>query len=163
MKQVYGKPDYYITENGEVFSNVIMPNSTKRRGFKKLSIWITNGYLAVSLSKNGNRSGYYIHNLLLETFKSPRPYGKECRHLDGNRLNNLLNNLQWGTHQENQIDRLSHGTDNRAEHHPRSLYSNNLVLYVRKLCKFYMQKDVAQFLAIPKSTVRWLVRDRKIG
>jgi phosphoglycolate phosphatase-like HAD superfamily hydrolase len=36
-----------------------------------------------------------------------------CRHLDGVRTNNHLWNLAWGTYEENEADKIRHGT--RAE------------------------------------------------
>jgi hypothetical protein len=33
-----------------------------------------------------------------------------CRHLDGNPINNRLENLRWGTHKENKADAIKHGT-----------------------------------------------------
>ena len=52
----------------------------------------------------------YIHQLVLEGFVGKRENGLETRHLDGNPANNQLSNLVWGTRQENQFDRLRHGT-----------------------------------------------------
>jgi hypothetical protein len=34
----------------------------------------------------------------------------QCRHLDGNRSNNRLDNLAWGTPLENGADKARHGT-----------------------------------------------------
>jgi hypothetical protein len=47
--------------------------------------------------------------LVLEAFIGPRPAGMECRHLDDNRWNSLLCNLQWGTHAENARDMTRNG------------------------------------------------------
>jgi hypothetical protein len=37
----------------------------------------------------------------------------ECRHLDGNSLNNTLENLRWGTKAENETDKFLHGNRRR--------------------------------------------------
>lgn len=50
------------------------------------------------------------HSLVLAAFRSPRPPGAECRHLDGDPGNNRLENLAWGTGVENYRDRVAHGT-----------------------------------------------------
>jgi len=52
-----------------------------------------------------------VHALILDAFAGPRPAGKVCRHLDGNRANNAIENLAWGTPQENNDDKVRHGTD----------------------------------------------------
>ena len=52
----------------------------------------------------------YVHQLVLEAFVSPRPEGcVDVRHLDGNRKNNKVENLKWGTHAENMRDMSRHG------------------------------------------------------
>lgn len=156
MKRIYEISNYYINKKGDVFSDVIMPNSKKRWNFKKMSQWKRNGYLCVSLDSRN----YYVHNLLLKAFIKKRPKGYQCRHMDGNKLNNNLSNLVWGTAKENQADRLKHGTDNRGSHHPQSKYSDLFVRSVKLLCKTKQQKDVAKLLNMPKSTVSYLVVKR---
>lgn len=53
--------------------------------------------------------------MLLRTFVSEPEPGQECRHLNGNRLDNRLENLRWGTVKENAQDRQRHGTQARGE------------------------------------------------
>lgn len=55
----------------------------------------SDGHLEVSLHKDGASKTFKVHRLVLETFVGPCPPGMECRHLDGNPLNNKLNNLCW--------------------------------------------------------------------
>ena len=68
------------------------------------------GYLRVHLSKNNKSINRSIHQLVLEAFVGPKPDGLQGRHLNGNRLDNQLINLQWGTPSENQKDSIRHGT-----------------------------------------------------
>src|SRR5580765_1006210 len=51
-----------------------------------------------------------IAHLVLEAFVGLRPLGMVCRHLDGDRNNNNLSNLAWGTPSENVRDSVLHGT-----------------------------------------------------
>ncbi|WP_423203306.1 HNH endonuclease signature motif containing protein [Mycobacterium intracellulare] len=69
-----------------------------------------NGYLVVSVYAGQRARQRYVHHLVLETFVGPRPPGQECRHLNGDRTDNRLCNLRWGTHSENQFDQVAHGT-----------------------------------------------------
>ena len=70
------------------------------------------GYPVVSIRRVGRKhsSVFRVHGLVLSAFVGPRPDGMECRHLDGNRQNNLLRNLRWGTRLENKKDSIRHGT-----------------------------------------------------
>ncbi|MBR6538078.1 MAG: HNH endonuclease [Lachnospiraceae bacterium] len=60
-----------------------------------------NGYLIISLSKDGMRKKRYIHRLVAEAFIN-KPKGKKyVNHIDYNRKNNNVNNLEWCTQAEN--------------------------------------------------------------
>lgn len=72
------------------------------------------GYQAVTMYRNGGQATCKVHNLVAETFIGPRPSGLEVRHLDGNPLNNAVSNLAYGTHSENTLDSVRHGTHPEA-------------------------------------------------
>lgn len=57
----------------------------------------------IELSKNNIRKSFKIHRLVAQTF-IPNPDNKpQVNHIDGNPLNNNVNNLEWCTNQENII------------------------------------------------------------
>lgn len=59
------------------------------------------GYLCVCIYKNGIGKKYLIHRLVAETF-IPNPENKtQVNHLDGNKENNCIDNLEWVTQKEN--------------------------------------------------------------
>jgi hypothetical protein len=64
------------------------------------------GYLHVRVGKRTR----LISHLVLEAFVGPRPVEQEACHGDGDRQNNALTNLRWGTHVDNCADRVAHGT-----------------------------------------------------
>lgn len=61
------------------------------------------GYWRVELWANGRGRKFLLHRLLAEAF-IPNPEGKpQVNHIDGNKPNNSLSNLEWVTQSENQI------------------------------------------------------------
>ncbi len=72
------------------------------------------GYQRVDLCWDGTTTRKRIHQLVLENFVGPRGEKMEGRHLDGNKQNNRIDNLKWGTKSENQQDRVVHGTTSRG-------------------------------------------------
>lgn len=59
------------------------------------------GYLRTSLTKDGKRKYVNVHRLVANAFL-PRIDGKTCvNHIDGNKANNRLDNLEWCTYSEN--------------------------------------------------------------
>lgn len=84
---------YTIREDGIVtsrFGRAIKPQVSK------------NGYIRVELWENGKGRKHLVHRLLAETF-IPNPDGKpQVNHIDGDKTNNALSNLEWATQSENQ-------------------------------------------------------------
>lgn len=62
------------------------------------------GYLHVVLCKNNKRKTFYIHLLVLRYFGPKKPSPRhEANHIDGDKTNNGIDNLEWVTHSENKI------------------------------------------------------------
>lgn len=74
------------------------------------------GYRMVDLFSGaaGTRQKRKVHILVAATFLGPRPADLEVRHLDGNRLNNAVENLRYGSRSENMMDAVKHGTHSEA-------------------------------------------------
>lgn len=59
------------------------------------------GYLHVTLCKNGKQRTVGLHRVIAETFV-PNPNNKPAvNHIDGDKTNNCVDNLEWNTAQEN--------------------------------------------------------------
>ena len=59
------------------------------------------GYIQVKLRRNGKRFNRYVHRLVWEVFKGPIPDGYEINHIDHDKSNNSLKNLELVTHSVN--------------------------------------------------------------
>ena len=94
-----------------------------------------NNYLAIRLYKDGKQKRLLIHRLVLLTFVGECQQGHECRHLDGNRQNNNLNNLRWGTHAENVNDCHSHGRYKSfpGSKNPMSILTEQQVIIIKQI------------------------------
>jgi hypothetical protein len=105
FRAILGYPEYLISDQGVVAS-------AKKNNFKFLKLFRNYaGYEITKLSGlDGREHIFFVHVLVLETFFSPRPEGLQCRHLNGNKRDNRLVNLDWGTPMENYDDRVRHGT-----------------------------------------------------
>ena len=106
MRECPSWPGYFANSAGHIFS---MRGPWKR---ELRQLWPASnggGYLVVKLKIKGIWKKVRVHHMVLDAFVGPRPQGKECRHLDGNKLNNRAENLRWGTSAENMKDRDEHG------------------------------------------------------
>jgi len=84
---------YTIREGGVV---------TSRFGREIKAQKSSSGYLRVELWQNGIGKKYLVHRLLAQAF-IPNPDEKpQVNHIDGDKRNNALSNLEWVTQSENQ-------------------------------------------------------------
>jgi hypothetical protein len=96
-------PFLWLSEDGEVVS-------LYRKKAIRMKPAMSGDYPAVSVAGEGNRTTH-VHRLMAETWLGPAPFeGAIVRHLDGDRCNNRLSNLAWGTYAENSDDQRRHGT-----------------------------------------------------
>lgn len=84
---------YEITKDGKVINKITR---------KQKSTFIGNGgYERVSLWIDGKQYKESIHRLVAQVF-IPNPDNKpQVNHIDGNKLNNNVSNLEWCTREEN--------------------------------------------------------------
>lgn len=67
----------------------------------------SSGYLTVNLSKDGKALNKTVHRLVAKAF-IPNPEGlPEIDHIDGDKTNNMVENLQWISHVENNRKRTT--------------------------------------------------------
>ena len=98
MEIIKGFEDYEIKFDGTItrLADGFKPTLTKGAG----------GYLQVKLVKNGKQYSRRIHNLLGQHFIA-NPHNKRMvDHIDGDTLNNNLQNLRWATHVQNGCNQV---------------------------------------------------------
>ena len=67
------------------------------------------GYFRYTLCVKGKTKSFYAHRLVAQAF-IPNPNNKpQVNHIDGNKQNNYVDNLEWCTIQENNLHALRNG------------------------------------------------------
>lgn len=108
---------YTIDDSGNIYSNNIKMHPYK----------INSGYLAIKLRNKGIVKSYLIHRLVAEYFLNGSGI---VDHIDGNRLNNKVNNLRYCTQKEN-LDFKGHDF-NSGNNHCKSVFTLEQVKYIRE-------------------------------
>ena len=76
------------------------------------------GYRYVSLRKNGTTKVSLVHRLVAEAFIKNPAGRRTVNHIDGDKQNNAVGNLEWATDSEQQWHALSTGlSSNSGERH----------------------------------------------
>lgn len=106
---------YEVSDHGRVRSldrviHFVDGRTQTHRGRELVGGIASNGYRMIQLRKEKCGKSYTVHNLVLTAFEGPRPEGYVGCHYDGNKLNNRLDNLRWGTVSDNMYDSVRQGT-----------------------------------------------------
>ena len=76
-----------------------------------------NGYVVVYLCKDNKKYAKKVHRLVAETFISKIEGKNQVNHIDGNKRNNNVDNLEWCTQSEN----IKHAYKNNLYEKQRSI------------------------------------------
>jgi len=148
VKPILGFPEYNISRDGFVYS------THRSRKLLKFS-HDRHGYRRVTLRKHNRSHVRFVHCLVLEAYVGARPYGMECRHLNGCNYDNRIENLCWGTKQDNYKDRLRHGTGTGGSKNGRAKLTDaevRMIIYIHRTGLF-SRKEIAGRYGVSTVTV----------
>jgi hypothetical protein len=104
-------PGYEVSDRGRVRSNRgrdgewrVLKDGEHSKGYRTVVL----SYAYDGVQKR--QTSRLVHRLVLEAFVGLRPPGMQARHLDGDRANNKLSNLCWGTQEEAEQDKVRNDT-----------------------------------------------------
>ena len=110
FKFIENYPNYVISKKGDVVALSYIGAVGQKRKTKVLK-QITNadGYKVVTLLNNEGKKAFRVHRLVAQAF-IPNPENKETvNHIDGEKTNNNVENLEWSTRGEQMIHAYSTG------------------------------------------------------
>ncbi len=124
------KSNYVVSSHGRIKNSLTNKILSPRNH--------SSGYKQISLYDNGNEYRFYVHRLVLMTFN----YFEGCEnfqvnHIDGNKTNNFLYNLEWCTNSENQLHAHKIGLKRYlyGDSKGRANFSNDEIIQICELMK----------------------------
>lgn len=125
-KAIKNHPRYEISKDGII-------RNAKTKAIKSQYIGST-GYYMVSFSYDGKTKPQRVHRLLAMTYLD-NDGSRDCvNHIDGDKLNNSLSNLEWCTHAENMKHAFSTGlANNTGENNGQSKLTEGQVVEIKRL------------------------------
>lgn len=100
LKTIVDFPNYKVDSEGRVYNN----QGNELRQTKNRS-----GYLVVKLCRDGFEKQCSVHRLVASAFYDNPDQSLEVNHIDGNKENNHIGNLEWVTRSENLKHAYNHG------------------------------------------------------
>ena len=143
-----------------VFDNYLVSNTGKIKHIhsgKELKLSVTNGYFSVSLSQNGKKATFRVHRLVALTWIPNLENKKTINHIDGNKCNNNVGNLEWNSSKENH----DHARKNRLIKDNKPIRA--LILDTMESLDFYSISEASRYFGFNKSYIhRAMKRPSKI-
>lgn len=104
--------NYQVSNYGRIKSFIIYGKYKNIRILKAHKNY--KGYFLVSLTKNKQKKLKLIHRLVAQEFIGNKFNKPQINHIDGNKQNNMINNLEWCNNSENQIHAIKNGLKNMS-------------------------------------------------
>lgn len=140
-KEIQGSKGYLISECGKVFNKngLLMSTVVHVCGYEKLGIRML----------DGSRKWYVVHRLVAAAF-IPNPENKpHINHIDGNKQNNHITNLEWCTPKENMYHATYVLGRGLGENNPGSKVNSSQVHAICKLlADGHTRKEVAEAIGV---------------
>ena len=113
-------------------------------------------YKKINLYRDGKYKSFLVHRLIATAFL-PNPDNKrEVNHIDGDKHNNSINNLEWATPSENVNHALKTGLRVPTRAHKKLTEKD--ASFIRELCAAGMyQRTVARLMGISQRNVSKIV------
>ncbi len=153
-KPVLEYPNYLVRPDGTVIrksTRRIIAGTVSRRG-----------YVRVKLHNDSGDRSLMLHRVVFEAFEHPIPDNMTINHIDGNKLNNRLSNLECVTMRENNIHAYKTGLRvqplgvirNRGSQNGNSVLTEDKVRCIKTALKNGVKaKELARQYSVAVSTV----------
>ena len=141
-------PNYQISNLGNIKNNKDI--------LLKIGKRISNsGYIQVRLSKEGKYYYRYIHRLLAKAFlPNPNNY-RTINHINGNKHDNRVENLEWLTHSENMKHAYKIGLNRISEKQSEAIKKANTKYKKGKPLSEEHKKKLGEALARRNKDKEW--------
>lgn len=156
---------YSVSSHGNVRSEPKTVNILTRWGRKSPRRWPSKNlaqqtlkgrgrYKVVHFKKDGYREAHYVHRLVCRAFHGEPPSpSHQVAHFDGTRDNNHASNLRWATAEENQADRVRHGTSGKGELAPFSILTDEAVREIVRADDLARDTEFAERFGVKPHTI----------
>jgi hypothetical protein len=155
MKQYKNTP-YFVDTEGNVYRDGKKRKKDKTGDYERVVLF---------LEGNGKSKKYLVHRLVAETF-IPNPQNKpQVNHIDGNKLNNKVDNLEWATAKENtqhSIKKLNNKT--HGEYNGNSKLKENDIIWIKNNCipgdKKLGYRPLSKLFNTTKSNIKFIFNNK---
>lgn len=169
-KEIDGYPGYRVGDDGSIQSHwrssrwgrVFTKDWHPMKPSVKKDRTPGRAYMYLNLVKDGKARTFRVHRLVLTAFVGPCPEGMETRHINGNPMDNRLENLAWGTPEQNREDNHRLKTYQKGGKHSQAKLTEEQVVEIRRLYATgkLLQREIADRFSISVSCISPIVNKK---
>jgi hypothetical protein len=165
--------DWIVYKDGRVFrpayiSQIKRIKNGKPQEFvslqseKELKPWVQKGYQIVSAKQGNKRPKVFLHRLVAMAFVDGYSPELSVNHINGNKLDNRPENLEWVTVAQNTKHQWRTGlVDLRGENQPTHKLTQRQVIHIRKALKLGVPSNSLSIIAGVNSSTIHLIKQGK--
>lgn len=118
------------------------------------------GYALFPRYRDGEYTGMYIHQAVALAFIGECPEGFQVSHLDGDKLNNCVENLAYETPVDNINRKVEHGTHPDGDKNSQAKLTAEQVLSMREyaMCNKVTNKELGDMYGVSPMTANRAIR-----
>lgn len=150
---------YQVSNHGRVM-RVSMARGAVLGALTKIHVnELVGGYCYVRLSASGKATSKVLHSLVARAFLGECPKGYEVNHIDADKLNNRVSNLEYVTRADNVKHAVKHGLNAHGETHGRAKLNARKAAAIRAAYVPYLTTldELAQEHGVSISAIRAIV------
>jgi len=149
LKVIEQNPNYSITEDGRVYSH--------HRGIYRALSRDKYGYITTALHSYGIRKMAKVHRLVAGAY-IPNPENKPCvNHIDGDKANNHVSNLEWCTQSENNLHAYKIGL---KKGYRKPKLNEMQVRIIRRLKGQILLREAAKIFGVSFATISMIQNNK---
>lgn len=156
VRNLFAQGRYEVSKTGEVI------NLVTGRVLKPFDLF-KKGYMAATLKAQDRNYKCLVHRLVALRYLPPPPRYMEVDHINGDRLDNRIENLCWATRQENvrrdfECGRVNIGAN--GERHNNAVLTDREALAILRIAALEKLSpvEISECFDIAPSTVHALIR-----
>lgn len=147
-KDIQGYEDYQVSDLGNV-KMTANSASRKERILKPLNH--PKGYFRVGLYKNKKVKFFFIHRLVATHFIENPENKATINHINGDKSNNSIQNLEWNTYRENMNHSIENNLSSCGERNAKAKLNIEQVREIRN--SNLLNSELCEKFKVSKSTI----------